>query len=243
MAGYTVIDPESVFITHLSETLKKHAHELLTREDVQQLVDRLRKTQPSLVGDVVGEQISVGVLQRVLRNLLADGIPIRDLTSILESMGETASRTKNPDILSEVVRKSLRRTITEIYTGPDGKVSAITIEPALEHQMTSSLRQEADNIDLSLPADVAMGLSQKIATAWKDAMDKGIEQIVLLCDSRLRGSLAAMLARTIPPLHVVAYDEIELGTDIEPVSVISLEQDPEGDAAAETAELMGATRQ
>ncbi len=243
MAGYTVIDPESVFITHLSETLKKHAHELLTREDVQQLVDRLRKTQPSLVGDVVGEQISVGVLQRVLRNLLADGIPIRDLTSILESMGETASRTKNPDILSEVVRKSLRRTITEIYTGPDGKVSAITIEPALEHQMTSSLRQEADNIDLSLPADVAMGLSQKIATAWKDAMDKGIEQIVLLCDSRLRGSLAAMLARTIPPLHVVAYDEIELGTDIESICVISLEQDPEGDAAAETAELMGATRQ
>jgi flagellar biosynthesis protein FlhA len=241
MSGYTVIDPESVFITHLSETLKKHAEELLTREDVQLLVDRLRKTQPSLVGDVVGEQIPIGVLQRVLKNLLADKIPVRDLTTILESLGENAARTKNPDVLSEIVRKSLSRTITEIYTNDAGKMSALTLEPSLEHQMSSALRQEGDAIDLALPTEMAMAVSRKVAQAWRNAMDKGIENVVLLCDSRLRGSLASMLSRTVPPLPVVAYDEIELGTEIEPVEVISCEQPPGMPAGSEGRELVGAS--
>ncbi|UCF44449.1 MAG: FHIPEP family type III secretion protein, partial [Planctomycetota bacterium] len=124
--GYTVIDPESVFITHLSETLKNHADELLTREDVQLLVDRLRKAQPSLVGEVVGELVPVGLLQRVLKNLLRDKIPVRGLTTILEALGEHASKTKNPAVLTELVRKSLSRTITEQYKDQNAKISAIT---------------------------------------------------------------------------------------------------------------------
>ncbi|MHC4361816.1 MAG: flagellar biosynthesis protein FlhA, partial [Planctomycetota bacterium] len=127
--GYTVIDPESVFITHLSETLRKHADELLTREDVQLLVDRLRKTQPSLVGEVVGEVVPIGLLQRVLKNLLSNQIPIRELTTILEALGEHAPRTKNATALTEMVRKHLSRTITEQYKGETGKISAITLEP------------------------------------------------------------------------------------------------------------------
>ncbi|MHC4241081.1 MAG: flagellar biosynthesis protein FlhA, partial [Planctomycetota bacterium] len=134
--GYTVIDPESVFITHLSETLKKHADELLTREDVQLLIDRLRKTQPSLVGDVVGAngEVSIGLLQRVLKNLLTDAIPIRELTVILESLAENASKTKNAEVLTEMVRKCLNRTITDLYKNEAGKILAITLEPSLEHQ-------------------------------------------------------------------------------------------------------------
>lgn len=221
--GYTVIDPESVFITHLSETLKKHADELLTREDVQSLVDRLRKTQPSLVGEVVGELVPVGMLQRVLKNLLKDKIPVRQLSTILESLGEHASKTKNADILTEMVRKHLARTITDQHKSKNGKISAITIEPALEHQMTSALRQEADSLNLALPTEIAMQISTKIAQGWKEAMDNAVESIVLLCDSRLRRPLAAMLSRTVPPLPVIAYDEIVLGTEIEPIKTISIE--------------------
>jgi len=224
--GYTVIDPESVFITHLSETLKKHASELLTREDVQLLVDRLRKTQPSLVGEVVGTngEVPIGMLQRVLKNLLTDAIPIREMTVILESLGENTAKTKNTDVLTEMVRKALSRTITELYKDEDGKVSAITMEPALEHQMVSNLRQEANGINLALPAEIAMDISRKTAQAWKAAMDKGRDKVVLLCDSRLRSQLAAMLSRTVPLLPVIAYDEIVLGTEVEPIETISIQQ-------------------
>ena len=226
LAGYTVIDPESVFITHLSETLKRHADEMLTREDVQLLIDRLRKNQPALVGDIVGAdgQVSIGLLQRVLRSLLKDGIPIRELTTILESLSENASKTKNATALTEMVRKSLSRTITEQYKDETGKISAIALEPAFEHQMVSTLRQEGAEITLALATEVVIETSRKIAQAWKAAMDKGRDKVVLLCDSRLRSSLAAMLSRTVPPLPVLAYDEIVLGTDIEPIETIAVQQ-------------------
>jgi len=224
--GYTVIDPESVFITHLSETLRKHADDLLTREDVQLLVDRLRKTQPSLVGEVIGpdREVSIGLLQRVLKNLIKDGIPIRELTAILESLGEHASKTKNTAILTEMVRKRLSRTITEQYKNEDGKILAITLDPAIEHQMASTLQQEADGINLALPTEMAMDISRKTAQAWKAVMDQGKDKVVLLCDSRLRSPLAAMLSRTVPLLPVVAYDEIVLGTEAEPIETISIDQ-------------------
>jgi len=222
--GYVIIDPESVFITHLSETLKKHAEELLTREDVQTLVDRLRKTQPSLVGEVLGELVPVGTLQRVLKNLLKNGIPIRELTTILESLGENAPKTKNITVLTEMVRKSLKRTITEQLKDQTGKISAITLEPALENQMISTLKQDAEEINLGLPAEMAMNLSKKIAQLWKETMDQGHEKVALLCDSRLRSPLAAILSRTVPPLQVIAYDEIVLGTEIEPIEAVSIQQ-------------------
>jgi flagellar biosynthesis protein FlhA len=239
LAGYTVIDPESVFITHLSETMKKHADELLTREDVQLLVDRLRKTQPSLVGEVIGELVPIGLLQRVLKNLLINGIPIRQLTPILESLGENAGKTKNTAVLTELVRKQLCRTITEQYKDPQGKISAITFAPALEHQMTTHLQQEGDGLNLALPSDQVMTVSTQIAQAWKNAMDAGVEKIILICDSRLRGPLAQMLQRTIPTLPVIAYDEIILGTPVEPLETISLQQNT--DTAMNDQQLVGAT--
>ena len=222
--GYTVIDPESVFITHLSETLKRHADELLTREDVQLLIDRLRKNQPSLVGEVVGTEgeVSIGMLQRVLRNLLRNGIPIRELTAILEALAENAPKTKNASMLTELVRKSLSRTITEQYRDAQGKVLAITFDPAMEHHLTAALHQEGGELTLSLPAEMAVTLNRKIAEAWKSAMDQGKDKTVLLCDARLRGPLAQILSRTLQSLPVVAYDEIVLGSELEPIETISV---------------------
>jgi flagellar biosynthesis protein FlhA len=225
--GYTVIDPESVFITHLSETLKRHADELLTREDVQLLIDRLRKNQPSLVGEVVGTEgeVSIGLLQRVLRNLLKSNLPIRELTSILEALAENAAKTKNATTLTEMVRKSLNRTITEQYRDTGGKVTAITFDPAFEHQLTAALRQESGELVLNVPAETAMELNRRAAEAWKSAMDKGKDKAVLLCDARLRAPLAQMLSRTLEMLPVVAYDEIVLGTQVEPIETIAVSPD------------------
>ncbi len=223
LAGYTVIDPESVFITHLSETLRRHADELLTREDVQLLLDRLRKNQPSLVGEIVGTEgeVPVGLLQRVLRNLLASGIPIRELTAILEALGESSAKTKNATVLTEVVRKSLTRTITEQYRNAAGKIGAITFHPAFEHQLTSALVQEGGELNLKIPTELAMELNRKVTESWKAAMDQGKDKVVLLCDSRVRAPLSKLLSRSVPMLPVLAYDEIVLGTGIEPIDTLS----------------------
>lgn len=222
--GYTVIDPESVFITHLSETLKKHASELLTRQDVQLLIDRLRKTQPSLVGDIIPEVVSMTMLQRILKNLLGDSITIRRLPTILESLAENISKTKNPTILTELVRKSLNRTITDMFVDETGKISAITLAPALEHELITSLQTEGETVNIAMPIEITMEINNAISQAWKTATDAGKEKVILLCDSRLRMPLAAMLARTVPPLAVIAYDEIIMTTEIETVETISAPQ-------------------
>lgn len=224
LSGYTVIDPESVLITHLSETLAQHAHEVITREDVQLLVNRLRKTQPSLVGEVIGDLVPLGLLQRVLQNLLKDRIPIRNFSQILEALGENALKTKSPTLLTELTRKKLSRTITERYRDiSSDKVMAITLDPALEHHMLNSLQKQGDELTLALSPDQAMDISRKLADAWRGAMEKAYENVVLICDSRQRAALAAMTERTLPRLPVIAYDEITLGTDIEPVETVSIE--------------------
>ena len=227
LSGYTVIDPESVFMTHLSESLRQHADELLTREDVQQLVDRLRKEQPSLVGETLGADgvVTMGLLQRILKNLLKDGIPIRELTTIVEALAEHGSKTKHAVALTEMVRKSLTRTITDMCLSQDKKVKAITFDPVFENHMTTLLRQEGGELSLALPTDMALELSQKVAAAWKQAMDQGLDRVVLLCDSRLRYNISELLARTVKMLPVIAYDEIVLGVDVEPIETISLPTD------------------
>jgi len=237
--GYTVIDPESVLITHLSETLTQHAHELLTREDVQRLIERLRKIQPSLVGDVVPELVSVGLVQRVLQNLLAEGISIRDLSLILEALGEHGGRTKNTALLTECARKALMRTITEQHKQADGKMNVITFDPALEHPLLSCVQQGADAITLAIPPDAASQINQAIADAWKAAMDKGLEEVILLCDARIRPGIVNLATRSLRRLPVVAYDEIVVGTIVEPVETISLPDVASVIDAAETAMVSG----
>ena len=224
LSGYTVIDPESVLITHLSETLAQYAHEMLTREDVQVLVNRLRKDQPSLVGEVVGDLVPLGLLQRVLQNLLKDRIPVRNFAQILESLGENATKTKNPTLLTELTRKKLCRTITERYKEPSTeKIMAITLDPTLEHHMLNSLQKQGEELTLAIAPDQAMAINSKLADAWRSAMEKAYENVVLLCDSRQRAALAAMTERSLSRLPVLAYDEIALGTEIEAVETVSIE--------------------
>ncbi len=234
ISGYTVVDPESVLITHLSETLRRHAHELLSREDIQALVDRLREKQPTLVNGVIGEVVPIGLLQRVLQMLLKDGIPVRDLPQILETLGDHAGRTKEPAALTEISRKALVRTITEQHTDEKGKIIAIVLNPTLEYELRNALSKEGENDALSLVPERALALSRRITEAYQAAMEQGYDKTVLLCDFRIRPHLAAMLSRQIPRLPVLAYDEITIGTEIQSVGTVSTE-------AAETQVATAAT--
>lgn len=220
LAGYTLVDPESVLITHLSETLSRHAAELLTREDVQQLLERLRKVQPSLVGEVVPEIVSAGLLHRVLQNLLREEVPIRDLALILESLGEHGQKTKNAMLLTECVRKALARAISEQNKASDGKLYAITLEPTLEHQLLSQIAQSNETIQFNISPEFANRLSQAAAESLKNVMEKGVDKAVIVCDARLRLALRQLLARTLPRVAVMAYDEIAPGTPLEAADVL-----------------------
>ncbi len=223
LAGYTVVDPETVLVTHLSETLKKHAHELLSRDDVQKLVDRLRETQPALINGVVGDLVPMNLLHRVLQNLLRDEIPVRDLAQILETLGDHASRTKDLNILTELARKALTRTITEQHADPAGKIHAITIDPSLEHELRNSIAREGEGGEsLAMNPERMVEMVRRVAEAWQQAIEIGLDRTVLLCDFRIRPHLAGVLERQVPQLPVMAYDEIVMGTPVETVGTISL---------------------
>jgi len=221
LGGYTVVDPESVLVTHLSEALRRHAYELLSRDDVQKLVDRLGQKHPALVKEVVGEMVPLGLLRRVLQNLLRDGVPIRDLAQIVEALGDHAGRTKDPRVLTEQARKALARAITEQYVDREGRVRAIVLAPAMEYELCGALTREGNQESLNLPPERALELARRIAEAWKGAMEQGHDRVVLLCDGRLRPFLAEMTSRQVPHLPVLAYDEIASGTTVDPVESIA----------------------
>ncbi|MBS3734264.1 MAG: flagellar biosynthesis protein FlhA [Phycisphaerae bacterium] len=232
LAGYTVVEPESVLVTHLSETIKRHAGELLTRDDVRQLVDRLRETQPALVNGTVGESVSIGLLQRVCQRLLNDGIGIRDLPQIIEALADNVGRTKDPQMLTELARKALVRTITEQHAEPSGTMRAIVFDPSLEYELCSSINAGDGGESLDIAPERAMELVRRIADAWRGAMSQGHDRTVLLCDYRTRAHLAGLLERQIPELSVLAYDEIAIGTNVDTIATVSLDCD-EATAAPE----------
>jgi len=235
LSGYTVVDPESVLITHLSEALRKHAAELLSRDDVQTLVDRLRDKQPTLVNSVLDEIVPIGLLQRVLQALLKDGVPIRDLTQILETLGDHASHTKDPAALTELARKALVRTITEQHVNADGKIEAIALDPTVEYELHNALCKEGDGG--GLPPGRALELADAIRSQWQDAVSGGHDKTVLLCDFKLRPHLAALLGRQIPQLPVIAYDEITIGTELQSVGTVRLRLSDSTDAGGADSQL------
>lgn len=226
--GYTVVDPESVLMTHLTESLRKHAYELLSRDDVQKLVDRLGEKESTLVNEVIGDLVPLGLLHRVLQKLLQEGIPIRDLTHILESLGDTAAKTKDQAVLTEYARKALVRTITEQHCDSKGSIQALILQPSLEHELCSSLTADQGLEVLTIAPDKALELTKGIIGEWKSSMEQGYDRVVMLCDSRLRLYFAEMFRRQLPQLSVLAYDEIVPGTNVESVGTVSIElSDPQ----------------
>jgi flagellar biosynthesis protein FlhA len=149
-------------------------------------------------------------------------VSIRDLPRILEALGEHAGRTKNAALLTECARKALARTITGQHKKSDGKIYAITLDPALEHPLLSCVQQGPDAITLSIPPEAASQINQAAAQCWKAAMDKGLDDVALLCDARIRPGMMNLIGRSLQRLPVIAYDEICTGTQVELVEMITL---------------------
>ncbi len=218
-AGYTVVDAASVLITHLAETVRRHCHEILTRQDVQVLLDNLKKTHPAVVNELVPGQLSVGQIQRVLQNLLAEGISIRNLVGILEKVGDAAAFTKNPDELSEYARRALGPQIVKPFQTENGQLRAITLDPKLEHQLAQGVRQAA--------GETALVVEPKLARHVMDFLSKCVQQMlaagqqpVVLCAPALRLAFRRFFEATFGELAVLSYAEIPARVKVQNAAVI-----------------------
>jgi flagellar biosynthesis protein FlhA len=204
--GYTVVDPATVIATHLSHILQGHAHELLSHQDVQQLLDRLAATAPKLVEDLVPKRLSLGAVVKVLQNLLAERVPIRNIRSIVESLAENAGQSQDPGVLTAAVRVALGRQIVQEITGLGTEVPVITLAPELEQILLSSLAG-GGVAGAAVEPGLADRLQQGVAEAAKRQEMSG-EPAVLLVAPQLRSWLARFTRHVAQNLHVLAYNEV-----------------------------------
>jgi flagellar biosynthesis protein FlhA len=218
--GYTVVDSESVIVTHLTETIRRHAAELLTRQETKKLLDGLREHDAAAVEEVVPDKLGIGEVQRVLQHLLREGVSVRDLASILEAIGDRALLTRDPAQLAEAARQSLGRTITATYLDADKTLQAIGIDPALEHEVAESLAQTPEGEVLALDPTRARALLSSLAIDVDRLTALGRRPVVV-CSSRIRRHLRRLIEQSFPQLPVVAYNEIVPGVHVETASMVS----------------------
>jgi flagellar biosynthesis protein FlhA len=218
--GYTVVDAESVIVTHLTETIRTHAAELLTRQDVRTLLDQLKQSNAAVVEEVVPEVLSLGEIQRVLQALLSEGVAIRDLSAILESIGDKARVTHDIGVLTEYARQALGRSITAPHLDVHHRLRAITLDPAIEQEMASAIAQASDGEYLAMEPSRAQAIVVALRAQVEHATARGVRP-VLLCSGRVRRHLRRLVAQAQPHLPVCSYNEIAPGIDIETIGVIT----------------------
>jgi len=205
--GYTVVDPATVIATHLSHILQGHAHELLSHQDVQQLLDRLATTAPKLVEDLVPKRLGLGVVVKVLQNLLAERVPIRNMRGIVESLAEHAAQSQDPGVLTGAVRVALGRQIVQEITGLGTEVPVITLAPELEQILITSLAAGGGVAGAAVEPGLADRLQQSVAEVARRQEMHG-EPAVLLVAPQLRPWLARFTQHVAQNLHVLAYNEV-----------------------------------
>jgi flagellar biosynthesis protein FlhA len=219
--GYTVVDAESVIVTHLTETIRAHAATLLTRQDVRQLLDQLKESNEAVVNEVVPDILSLGEIQRVLQALLSEGVSIRDLGAIVESVGDKARVTRDTGLLAEYARQALGRAITAPYLGADQTLRAITLDPAIEQEVATSITQATDGEYLAMDPARAQLLLDAVRSQSEHAATLGGPRPVLLCSARVRRHLRRLVESAVPHLAVCSYNEIASGISVETIGVIS----------------------
>jgi flagellar biosynthesis protein FlhA len=208
--GYTVVDPSSVITTHLTETIRRHARDLLGRQEVQALIDVLKPSHPSVVETLVPNLLPLGTVQKVLQNLLAEGVSIRDLALILEVLADAAPATKDATLLTEYTRQALGRAICRALAAADGTLKVFTLSPALEQTLADALAEGDQGRYLALDPRTAQRVIESIArTVGKVAMDG---TPVILCSPAVRPHLRRLTERYLPHLAVLSYNEI--GSDV-----------------------------
>ncbi len=220
MHSFTVVDAPSVIITHLSEILKGVAHHLLTRQETQALVDHVRESQPALVDELLPDLVNLGVIQRVLQNLLREGVPILNLPLILETIADYAVVTKNPDDLSELVRRRLGLYFVPELEARSGVLRAVTIDPRFEKHLNSRVHRAPGEVGLALDNSIGRHLLQELNTRLSGLTGEG-NPMVLICGAELRMALQRFFEPSFPKLHVVAFQEVPPETEIENAGFIT----------------------
>ncbi|MEB3187165.1 MAG: flagellar biosynthesis protein FlhA [bacterium] len=222
IAGYTVFDASSVIATHLTEVIKAHAPEILTRQDVQSLLDNVKQDSPAVVGELVPDLLGVGDLQQVLQNLLRDQVSVRDLLPILEALATHARLTKDLDVLTEHARAALARGITREALGPDGALSVITIDPALEQTLAGAIQMTDQGAFVALEPGIATRVLRGVTEVMERVMGQG-GQPVVLCSSKVRLVFRRLIERRFPTLMVMSYNEVvPAQTEVRSLGVIQL---------------------
>lgn len=221
IAGYTVVDPVTVLITHLTELVRRHAPELLTRQETQELIDAAKEHAPTVVSELIPELMGIGDVQKVLQNLLRERVALKDMVSILEALADYAGATKDTDILTEYVRQRLSLAICRQHQGPDGKMVVFAFHPNVEQLVTDNVRQTEMGQRLILDP----GLVQELLRSIRDQIEMLAERghtPVALCSPRIRLHVRRLVEQTFPMLTVVSYAEIAPEVNVESIGMVTL---------------------
>ena len=221
-AGYTVIDPSTVVATHLTELFKRYADQMLTRQTVQQLLDNLALHQPKLVDELVPNLLSPGIVQKVLQNLIREGVSVRDLQTICETLADFAPLTKDPDVLTEYVRQALARTITRPYETEDHKFPVLSLQQGLEEKLARGIQKSDNGTLLNLDPGFLQQFIQATSNEVKRAVSMG-HQPVLLCSPVVRRHLKKLLERFLPDVAVISHSELSNSLEIRSVGIIRMD--------------------
>ncbi len=220
--GYTVVDPPSIIATHLTEIIRSHLDELLTRQDVQNLIDNVKDANQTLIGELVPKLLSVGEIQKVLQNLLAEGISIRDLITIFETLADYASSTHDTDILTEYVRQNLKRAISNQYFFSSEPTNVVTLDPKAEQEIMNSVKQTEQGSYLALDPDYA----QRLLTSLKEETDK-LEELgrtpIIITSPIVRMYFKKLTEEQFKNLHVLSYNEIDSDVELQSVGMVTVE--------------------
>jgi len=221
LLGYTVVDLPSIIATHLTEIIKKYGYELIGRKEVQDILDNVRETNPVLV-DEVKNVASIGTIQKILRNLLKERIPIKDINTILEAIADYAPTIKNIDLLTEYVRSSLKRQITKLFVDDKGKLPAVTVDPKLENLIQESLQETEEGIRVGLAPDIIEKMIQK-SVQLSNQISRNGSPFIIVTNPNIRAVLFDLLSTTIPDLVVLSYNEIEPHIYIKKLGTLEIE--------------------
>ena len=218
--GFTVVDPASVLITHLSETLKVNAHHLIGRQEVQLLVDHLKTTQPALISELLPDLVTLGIIQRVLQNLLRENVAILNQPLILEGIADFAALSKNPDDLSELVRRRLGLYFVPEYECRPGVVRAITLDPRLEQWLSTKVHRSPTEVGLALDPATARHLIEQITVRTNELIQAG-QPAVMVVSTEIRLPLKRFFESSFPRVVVLAYQELPAATEVENAGIIT----------------------
>ncbi len=220
ISGYTVVDASSVLVTHLSETVKRNCHNILTRQDVQNLLDNLKQTHPTVVTELIPAQLNVGQVQRILQNLLAEGISIRNLAGILEKVSDYAAMTKNPDELSEYARRALGPQIIKPYQADNGSLQAITLDPRLEQQIAQGMSKTPTEISLMMEPKLAQHVVETLSQKIQQLLTAG-QAPVVMCAPQIRLAFRRFFETTFADLTVLSYAEVPSRVQIQNAGIVT----------------------